>query len=84
MEAQDWETLRLLVNTSRVSSTAWLTPHPPPRPGDEQKVLCTAQLGQPRLWFQGNRKPYLPLTEAVDKNRWKGHQAGVGHECPML
>lgn len=83
MEAQDRETLRLLVNTSRVSSTTWLANHPhPPRPGDKQKVLCAAQLGQPRLWFQGNRKLYLLLTKTVDKSRWKGHQAGVGHECP--
>lgn len=55
---------------------------PSPRPGDKQKVLCAAWLGQPRLWFQGNRKLYLSLTKAVDKNRWKGHQAGVEHECP--
>lgn len=55
---------------------------PSPRPGDKQKVLCAAWLGQPRLWFQGNRKLYLPLTKAVDKSRWKGHQAGVEHECP--
>lgn len=72
MEAQDWETLQLLLNTSRVSST-WLATHKPPRPADKQKVLCTAQLGQPRLWFQGNRKLYLPLTKAVDKGRWNDH-----------
>lgn len=56
--------------------------HPPPRPGDKQKVLCAARLGQPRLWFQGNRKLYLPLTKAVDRSRWKGHQAGAEHGCP--
>lgn len=56
--------------------------HPPPRPGDKQKVLCAARLGQPRLWFQGNRKLYLPLTKAVDRSRWKGHQAGGEHGCP--
>lgn len=64
MEAQDWETLQLLLNTSRVSSTTWLATHKPPRPGDKQKVLCAVQLGQPRLWFQGNRKLYFPLTRA--------------------
>ena len=78
MEAQDWETLQLLLNTSRVSSTTWLATHKPPRPGDKQKVLCAVQLGQPRLWFQGNRKLYFPLTKAVDKGRWRGHQPGVG------
>lgn len=78
MEAQDRETLQLLLNTSRVSSTTWLATHKPPRPEDKQKVLCVIQLGQPRLWFQGNRKLYLPLTKAVDKGRWNGHQAGVG------
>lgn len=79
MEDQDWETLRLLVNTSRVRSPAWLAPSP--RPGARQKVLCVASLGQPRLWFQGNRMLYLPQAEAADKSRWKGHQVGVGHEC---
>lgn len=78
MEAQDRETLQLLLNTSRVSSPTWLATQKPPRPGHKQKVLCPAQLGQPRLWFQGNRKLYLPLTKAVDKGRWKGHQVGVG------
>lgn len=78
MEARDRETLQLLLNASRVSSTSWLATHKPPRPGEKQKVLCPAQPGQPRLWFQGNRKPYLPLTKAVDKGRWEGHQAGVG------
>lgn len=37
MEAQDWETLQLLVNASRVSSASWLATHPPPRPGTNKR-----------------------------------------------
>lgn len=45
------------------------------RPGARQRVLCVAELG---LWFQGNRKLYLPLAEAADKSRRWGRQVGVG------
>lgn len=49
------------------------------RPGTRQRVLCAAWLG---LWFQKNRKLYLPLVEAADKSRRWGWQVGMGCEGP--
>lgn len=40
METQDWETLRLLVNTSRVRSPAWLAP-PPQSRGQTKGPVCS-------------------------------------------
>ncbi|XP_064151453.1 BRICHOS domain-containing protein 5 isoform X2 [Loxodonta africana] len=88
MEPQDQETLRLLVNTSRVSGPMQAGPGQ----GLRQRVLCATQaIRLPGLWFQGNRRLYLPLAGAADRSQgwanggrleWALNQGHLGASAP--
>ncbi|XP_005391502.1 PREDICTED: BRICHOS domain-containing protein 5 isoform X1 [Chinchilla lanigera] len=77
MEAQDWETLQLMVNTSRVSSPTWLNP----QDRNQTKGPVCHRPWPAAALVSENRALYLPLAEAAD-NRWLGCQVGVGCVAP--
>ncbi|XP_076434127.1 BRICHOS domain-containing protein 5 isoform X2 [Peromyscus maniculatus bairdii] len=84
MEAQDWETLRLLVNTSRVSSTAWLAAPPTHPQGQGTNKRSSVQPGwaSQGSGFRGTESSIFPSLRLLTGAGGRAIRLGGNMDAP--